>query len=41
MSIFKRGDVYWYEFVYGGRRYRKSANVKSQRAAREIEAAFK
>jgi len=41
MALFKRGDVYWYEFVYGGRRYRKSANVGNQRAAREIEAAFK
>ena len=41
MSIFKRGDVYWYEFWYGGRRYRKSANVTSQRAAGEIERAFK
>jgi integrase len=41
MSLFKRGDVYWYEFTYGGRRYRKSANVGNQRAAREIEAAFR
>jgi hypothetical protein len=41
MALFKRGDVYWYEFVYGGRRYRKSANVKNQRAAGDIERAFR
>ena len=41
MSLFKRGDVYWYEFVYGGRRYRKSANVKNQRVAGDIERAFR
>lgn len=41
MAIFKRGGMYWYEFVYGGRRYRNSTKVGNQRAAREIEAAFK
>ena len=40
MAIFKRGGVYGYEFIYKGRRYRNSANVSNQRAAREIEAAF-
>jgi integrase len=41
MSIFKRGDVYWFEFVRNGQRYRKSTGVSSQRTARDIEAAFK
>ena len=41
MSIFKRGGIYWYEFVQGGRRYRKSTDVKNQRAAAEIERAFR
>jgi len=41
MATFKRGDVYWYEFVYDGRRYRKSANVKNQRVAGDIERAFR
>jgi integrase len=41
MSLFKRGDVYWYEFVYLGRRYRKSTNVKNQRVAGDIERAFR
>lgn len=41
MSVFKRGGVYWYEFVYRGTRYRQSAGVGSQREARQIEAAFR
>ncbi len=41
MAVFKRGDVYWYEFVYGGRRYRKSTNVRNQRVGGDIERAFR
>jgi integrase len=41
MGLFKRGDLYWFEFVYGGRRHRESTGVKNQRAAREIEAAYR
>jgi integrase len=41
MGLFKRGDLYWFEFVYSGRRYRESTGVKNQRAAREIEAAYR
>src|SRR4051794_6118992 len=41
MSLFKRGDVYWYEFVAGGKRYRKSTNLRNQRVAGEIERAFR
>jgi integrase len=41
MSIYKRGGVYWFEFVYGGKRHRRTTGVKSQRTAREIEAAFR
>lgn len=39
MALFKRGDVWYFEFVYGGRRYVKSTKVTNQRKAREIEAA--
>jgi integrase len=39
MGLFKRGDVYWYEFVHNGKRYQRSSGVKNQRAARLIEAA--
>jgi integrase len=41
MGLFKRGDHYWYEFVFAGRRYRKSTGVGNQRAAGEIERAFR
>jgi integrase len=41
MSLYKRAGVYWYEFVYGGRRYRKSTGVKNQRTAGDIERAFR
>lgn len=41
MSIFKRGGVYWFEFWHDGRRYRKSTNVRNQRAAGDIERAFR
>lgn len=41
MSLFKRGDVYWYEFVHNGRRYRKSTGVKNHRVAGDIERAFR
>ena len=39
MSLFKRGDVYWYEFRYKGRRYRESTKVANRAAALQIEAA--
>jgi integrase len=42
MSLYKRdGGIYWYEFVSGGRRYRKSTGVKNQRVAGDIERAFR
>lgn len=40
MSIFKRGDLYSYEFWFQGRRYRRSTGVNNQRAAADIERAF-
>ena len=39
MAIYKRGDTYWYEFVFNGTQYRQSTNVGDQRTARQIEAA--
>jgi integrase len=41
MAIYKRGGVYWYEFVYNGKRYQRSSGVKNQREARLIEATVK
>jgi integrase len=41
MGLYKRSGVYWYEFVYKGRRYRESTGVKNQRTAGDIERAFR
>src|SRR5215471_4393583 len=39
MAIYKRGGVYWYEFVFNGERHQKSAKTGNEKAARQIEAA--
>jgi len=41
MSIFKRGNVYWYHFLYEGQHVQKSTGQGNPRTARQIEAAFR
>jgi integrase len=41
MAIFKRGSIYYFEFVHNGRRYCQSTKVKNQRDAGDIERAFR
>jgi integrase len=41
MSIFKRGNVYWYHFLFDGEHIQKSTKQGNPRIARQIEAAFK
>ena len=41
MAIYKRGDVYWYEFVFKGERIRDSSHTGNKEAARQIEAAHR
>jgi integrase len=41
MSIFKRGKVYWYHFVFNGEHIQRSTKQKNAAAARQIEAAYK
>lgn len=41
MAIYKRGDTYWYEFQFNGRRVQASAQTGSKEAARQIEAAHR
>lgn len=41
MSIYKRGDVYWYEFHFNGERIRESPQTSNRRAAEKIEAAHR
>lgn len=37
MSLYKRGDVWWYDFTLGGQRYRGSTHQLSKTAARKVE----
>jgi len=39
MSIYKRGNVYWYDFVFNGVRQQGSTKQGNQRVAQQIEAA--
>lgn len=37
MAVFKRGDTYWYEFIFAGKRIRESAKTHSKTVAKEAE----
>jgi integrase len=39
--IYKRGDVYWYEFIFKGERIRESTHQGNQNTARQMEAAHR
>src|SRR5271156_464152 len=41
MSIFKRGNVYWYHFMFNGEHVQRSTKQGNPRTARQIEAAFR
>jgi site-specific recombinase XerC len=41
MSIFKRGSVYWYHFLFNGQHIQNSTKQGNPRTARQIEAAFR
>jgi hypothetical protein len=41
VSIFKRGNVYWYHFLFNGEHVQKSTKQGNLRTARLIEAAFR
>jgi len=43
MALYKQhdGKYWWFEFIYDGKRYRKSAKTRNRRAAEDIEAAFR
>src|SRR5690348_12433179 len=38
MSLYKRGGVWWYEFVFKGERIRASAHTSNKRVAEQVEA---
>jgi hypothetical protein len=39
MSIFKRGRVYWYHFIFNGKHIQESSKQGNPRVARQMEAA--
>lgn len=41
MTIFKRGDVYWFHFWFEGKHIQKSTKQGNQRVARTMEAAYR
>lgn len=41
MSIFKRGEVYWFHFFFDGEHVQRSTKQGSNRVARQIESAFR
>ena len=38
MSVYKRGGVYWYDFVFHGQRFRESTGLSNKTAALRVEA---
>ncbi len=41
MSVYKRGGVYWYTFVFNGRRIQRSTKQGNRKAAVDIEGAYR
>lgn len=41
MSIFKRGTIYWFHFVFSGQHVQQSTKQGNPRVARQIEAAYR
>lgn len=41
MAVYKRGDVWWYEFHFSGERIRESTKQRNKRVAEQMEAARK
>lgn len=41
MTIFRRGTVYWFNFVWEGRKIQKITRQRNPQVARQIEAAYK
>ncbi len=37
MAVYKRGDVYWYNFNFAGKHYQESTKSRSKTLAKEAE----
>ena len=41
MTLYRRGEIWWYNFVHNGEHIQKSTRQKNQRVARTLEAAHR
>src|ERR1700733_5464196 len=41
MGVYKRGDVYWFKFVFNGQRIQRSSKVTNRKDATDIERAYR
>ena len=41
VRLFKRGNVYWFELVYDGKRYQRSTRIANRRVAGDVADTFK
>jgi integrase len=41
MSIYKRGNTYWFTFIFDGRRIQRSTKQRNRKAAVDIESAYR
>src|SRR5882672_8111986 len=41
VSLYKRGEVYWYKFMFNGQRIRESTRQGNDKVARQMEAAHR
>jgi hypothetical protein len=41
MSIYKRGKIYWYKFIWNGKMVRESTRQPNQNTARQMEGAHR
>ena len=41
MAVYKRGQFYYFEFIYNGERHKVSTKQKNRRVAEEMEATYR
>ncbi len=41
MAIYRRGNIFWYDFTFKGKRYRDSTHAANKRVAEQVVAGFK
>jgi len=41
VAIYRRGNIFWYDFTFKGKRYRDSTHAANKRVAEQVVAGFK